>query len=171
MGGRLKSNLITTGIVLIMLVMLLVVFLLFPFRSRDAVQISFLGYTNDLSGIRFAVFVVTNTSNEQISYAQFTPQIKIFDTWETPHCTHIPIPIPPHGTDNYLIPAVTNAAIWRSLALWRSDAGTPLEVWRNKLVGNITWNWRELLRGQWPRYYAVSGERYYQAFSAAITNK
>jgi hypothetical protein len=169
--SRLKSNLITAGIVLGLLILLIIGFLFVPFRSGDAVQVSFLGYTNDLSGIKLALFVVTNTSNERISYSQFTPEIQTLGSWSIPKCTHVPILVLAHGIDNYTTPAITNAVVWRVSVLWQSNDQTPMEIWRNKLMGNLSWNWHELQRRQWPRYYPFSGERYYLSFSAAITNK
>jgi|SRR5665213_2321105 len=169
--SQLKSNLIATSIVLVVLVLLAIGFLFIPFRSANAVQVSFLGYTNDASGIKLAVFAVTNASNENITYAQFTPEVKTFGNWSTPKCTRGQIPLSQHGTDNYVIAAITNAVVWRVSVLWSSDDGTPIEVWRNKLVGNLNWNWYQLQRGHWPKYYPISEIRYYLAFSPAITNK
>lgn len=169
--SRLKSNLVTAGIVLGLLVLLAIGFLFIPFRSANAAQVSFLGYTNDASGIELAVFAVTNASNENITYAQFTPEVKTFGNWSTPKCTRSLIPLSPHGIDHYVIAAITNVGVWRVSVLWSSSDGKAIEVWRNKLVRNLNWNWYQIQRGQWPKYYPDSGIRYYLAYSTAITNK
>jgi hypothetical protein len=149
--NRLKSNIITAGIVLALLV-LIVGFFLIPLSSDNALQVSFLNYTNDAALGKLAVFAVTNVSDEKISFGIYQPQVKTSGQWSKlayrSYVTGLPpiiIDLSPHKAATFINIAITNGNVWRLPVDWCYATPYPIESFRGNLEENIYWNSKFLL--------------------------
>ena len=153
--NRLKSNALTVSIVFVLLVLAVVGFFLIPFRSDNALQVSFLNYTNEAALGKLAVFSVTNVSNEKISFGLYQSQIKTSGQWSKQayrsYESGLPpiiIDLSPHKAATFINIAVTNGNVWRVPVDWCYATPHPIESFRGNLVENTYWNSKFLLEGK-----------------------
>jgi|ERR1035437_367205 hypothetical protein len=177
MKNRLKSNVLTAGIV-IALFFLVIGFFLIPFHSDQALQISFLNYTNDAALGKLAVFAVTNVSNEKISFGLYQPQVKTSGQWSKlayrSYVSGFPpiiIDLSPHNAATFINIAVTNGNVWRVPVDWCYATPHPIESSLGNLEENIYWNSKFLLEGKPLRFSSGAWIKGYITYSSELTNK
>jgi hypothetical protein len=175
--NRLKSNIISVGIVLTLLVLVIVGFFLIPLGSDNALQVSFLNYTNDAALGKLAVFAVTNVSDEKISVGLYQPQVKMSGQWSKlayrSYVTGLPpinIDLSPHKAATFINTAITNGNVWRLPVGWCYTTPHPIESFRGNLEENIYWNSKFLLEGKPLRFSSGPWIKGYVTYSAELTN-
>ena len=169
--NRLKSNLITAGIVLGTLVLLTIGFLFVPFRSNNALQASLLAYTNDISGDKLAIFVVTNVCNESVTFVCCCPQTGDLNHWPQIQLSGVATTVLAHTTTNFTMTVATNFILWRQPIFWTYDRKSEFENVQGKARENLRFNWLLISRGRMPRYFNFSTADSHMAFTTIITNK
>jgi hypothetical protein len=175
--NSLKSNIIIAGIVLALLVLIVVGFFLVPFSSANALQVSFLTYTNDAVLGKLAVFAVTNVSNEKISFGLYKSQVKTSGQWSKlayrsyeSGLSPIIIDLSPHKAATFINIAVTNGNVWRLPVGWCYVTPHPIESFRGNLQENIYWNSKFLLKGKPLRFSSGAWIKGYITYSTELTN-
>ena len=148
-----------------------------PIRSNNALQVSFLAYTNDATADKLAIFAVTNSGEKEIVFCPLRPLIKIKNQWSTlnyfPYGTSFyPVMknVPPHASVTFAIAAITNSESWQTPLWWHYEKQSLIELIRIKVENNLYYNWQNMQKGAWPKFYNTSGIQTYRAHSPEITN-
>ena len=160
-----------TGSIVAIIVVAGAIFLAgYPFRSGDALKISFITLTNDATSGSLAIFGATNANPDALNFIPATLQTKSHGVWINVHYATKNISLPGHTCAIFTIALPNNHATWRQPVWWCYENVGSLEGIRGNAEANLYFNWQNLTHGKGPHYFnSMMGNSYY-VFSPEVTN-
>ena len=155
------------------MVLVICLCLFIPLRSTTAVNVSFLGTTNDSAGGLVFLLCASNTSDYEIRFWNFPPEIKKSGGWTPLHPIAgmvSQINVPPHSAYTFSETAIPAGAVWRIPIDWAYDKSFTIEYARRFLIDNVNRNLRLLSQGKAP---GLNGGNHLQMrliYSQEVTN-
>jgi hypothetical protein len=168
---RAHSNWFSGIVVVILVVAAIIFFAGYPFRSGDALKISFITLTNNATLGSQAVFGVTNESSDSLNYDTAALQTKSArGVWLNGPYSAKNGRLAGHAGDTYTVDLPSNHAAWRLLAVWDYDTMDPIVEYRGRIEANLYYNWQHLKQGRPLHYFNSMMGNSYLVTSPEITN-
>ena len=169
-----KSKVICACTLAVVILAVMAIPTLFPFRSSKTLSISFVCLTNSQYFGPVAAFCGSNTCDHGLSILFYSPQSKIHGAWSQPteQFLDIDADLGPHQSVQFVVPIVTNQTPWRVIAKWHYEKKESqikkLWIWGENLV---PLSWQRFFNITRPSLLEYSTGPVYESYSPEMTNK
>ena len=168
-----KSKIVYGCMLAVLILVVMSIPTLFPFRTSKTLGISFVCLTNSQYFGPVAAFCASNTCDQGLSIVFYSPQTKTHGDWTRPteQFLDIDADLGPHQSVQFVVPIVTNQIPWRVIAKWHYEKnGSQIKKLWMWIQSRLPLSWQEFLKIKGPNLPGITTGPSYESCSPEMIN-